>query len=152
MKAAGRIAVEFSVRAPQVPALHWAEPVHRWCSRGSHFLLELWDFWPALWWLPGLLQPPGSVCLCVCLCGSASSLCISLSMFGVLFLFFYVSDSMVMLPALMMTASGNSRQGLQCSWYTSAHLSSVKLAACITLINVLLNWSGGDVGTELSSL
>lgn len=61
------------------------------------------------------LQPPGSVCLCVCLCGSASSLCISLSMFGVLFLFFYVSDSMVMLPALMMTASGNSRQGLQCS-------------------------------------
>lgn len=55
------------------------------------------------------LQPPGSVCLCE----SASSLCISLSMFGVLF--FYVSDSMVMLPALMMTASGNSRQGLQCS-------------------------------------
>lgn len=65
-------------------------PVHRWCSRGSHSLLQFWASDQSCGGCQASLQPQ-AVCVCVCF----DVLCVSLSVF-----IFYVSDTVVILHVL----------------------------------------------------
>lgn len=122
------------VPLPPPWAGHGGEPGAQMVQQREPLSAAALSLWPALRWLPGLPDAPGSVyiyvylCVCPCLC-----------------LFFYVSDTMVILPVLCWLPVGNSRLDLH---NKSAHLISVKLvaqlqrralSACIALINVLLN-------------